>query len=450
MVVQNNCQKTKVLLIIEQCNPEWASVPLVGYNYFHEISQRADVTLVTHERNKSALENTDNKAKIIYITESDWIKKYYRFVEKITSTGRINWPLQHALTYPIYASFNHKVYRLFKQQVAENYYDIVHVLTPMMPRYPAKIVKSCKNVPFVLGPVNGGVPFPDGFQKIAKQEFANYNFLRAIGRRLIPGYIETYQKADKVLSGSSYTLKMLQDMFDLSDKNISLFHENGISKKFSIDNRAATNNNEKDKLKLLFVGRLVPYKGADMLLEAVAKLKPSVRQKICLNIVGDGSEKNNLEQRAEELNLKEIVNFIGWIEQEKTLEYYQKSNIFCFPSIREFGGAVVLEAMACGLPCIVVNNGGIGEYVTQKTGFKIEPISREYLIQELTNKIEDLVENKELLQQMSLNSIERAKEFEWGHKADKITAIYQTAIADKKRSLENSDNYSLNPIAQNI
>jgi glycosyltransferase involved in cell wall biosynthesis len=91
----------------------------------------------------------------------------------------------------------------------------------------------------------------------------------------------------------------------------------------------------------------------------------------------------------------------------------------------------VLEAMACGLPCIVVNNGGIGEYVTEQTGFKIEPISREYVIQELTNKIKYLVENKTLLQQMSIEAIERAKEFEWGYKAEQIVEIYQKLITYK-------------------
>jgi|GEM_PF-6667762 glycosyltransferase involved in cell wall biosynthesis len=49
--------------------------------------------------------------------------------------------------------------------------------------------------------------------------------------------------------------------------------------------------------------------------------------------------------------------------------------------------------MACGLPCIVANNCGIGEYVTEETGFKIEPNSREYLTQELTKKIKILVED---------------------------------------------------------
>jgi glycosyltransferase involved in cell wall biosynthesis len=421
--------KLKVLLIIEQCNPEWASVPLEGYNYYQEISRLVDVTLVTHERNRSALEKIAKQQKIIYISESNFTKQYYNFIEQITSQGRINWPLKHALTYPIYAEFDRKVYQQFKRLVRNQYYDIVHVLTPMMPRYPAKIIKVCQNTPFLLGPVNGGVPFPDGFQEVAKQESAGFNFLRAIGRNLIPGYVATYQKADRILAGSTYTLKMLQDLFQIPDTRISLFYENGILKEFLTKQREF--NDDRDKINLLFVGRLVPYKGADMLVESIAKLDENIKKQIYLNIVGDGSEKANLEARIKKLNLDSVVRLIGWVKQQETLAYYQQSDLFCFPSIREFGGAVVLEAMACGLPCLVVNNGGIGEYVTEQTGFKIEPISREYVIQELTNKIQHLVENRTFLQKMSVQAIERAKEFEWSYKAEQIVEIYQKLITYK-------------------
>jgi glycosyltransferase involved in cell wall biosynthesis len=142
-----------------------------------------------------------------------------------------------------------------------------------------------------------------------------------------------------------------------------------------------------------------------------------------------------LENRVKELNLGEIVSFAGWVNQQETLDYYRKADIFCFPSVREFGGAVVIEAMACGLPCIVANNGGIGEYVTEETGFKIEPNSREYLTQELTKKIKTLVEDDRLRESMSAKCIERAKEFEWDNKAIKIVEIYEKMLAEKARVL---------------
>lgn len=420
----------KVLMIAEQCNPDWASVPLVCYNFYREISQIVDVTLITHERNRQAFEQYQQHKQIFYIPESPTIKKYHSLIEKVTHKGVINWPLYNALAYPIYAEFNHQVYQLCHRDIRQGKYDVIHAITPMMPRYPVKLIKACGNTPLLLGPVNGGVPFPKGFEKTAKKEKVFWNFLRPFGRHLIPGYVETYKKADRILSGSTYTLNMLKELFVIPDHRIELLFENGITKDFL---SRASQRYENQKIELLFVGRLVPYKGADILIEAIAKLDPSIRNQISLTIIGDGSEREDLHRRVKTLNLTDSVKFTGWIKQQDTLEYYSRSDIFCFPSIREFGGAVVMEAMACGLPCIVVNNGGIGEYVTDETGFRLEPISREYLIQEMANKITLLVKDSELRKAMSVQAAQKAQDFEWSTKAKRIVEIYQELI-DCKRS----------------
>jgi glycosyltransferase involved in cell wall biosynthesis len=421
-------KKIKVLMVVEQCNPTFPSVPFVAYNLFKEIDRIVDVTLVTHERNRDAFETKTDHKKVIYISQGEFNTKYYNFVEGFATKGRINWPLYHTLTYPIYGEFDNKVYQQFKQSILNGDYDIVHALTPMMPRYPHKVVKACTKTPFLLGPVNGGLPFPSGFKETAKQESANLNFLRTLGRSLIPGYVETYKKADKILVGSAYTLQMLKEMFAIPNDKTELFYENGISKDFL---SRAKNASDGSKVKLLFVGRLVPYKCADVVIEAISHLDKEIQDKISLSIVGDGSERGNLEKQVQELNLGQTVSFVGWINQQQTLEYYSQSDIFCFPSIREFGGAVVLEAMACGLPCIVANNGGIAEYVTEETGFKIDPISREYLVQELTDKIKLLVKDEPLRKTMSIKAVERVQDFEWERKAQKIVGIYQELIEAK-------------------
>lgn len=419
----------KVLMIAEQCNPDWASVPLVCYNFYREISQIVDVTLVTHARNKKAFEQYPQHQQIFYISESPTIKKYHSLIEKITHKGVINWPLYNALAYPVYAEFNHQVYQLCQRDVRQGKYDVVHAITPMMPRYPVKLIRACRKTPLLLGPVNGGVPFPKGFEETAKKEKVFWNFLRPLGRHLIPGYVETYQKADRILSGSTYTLNMLKDLFAIADSRIELLFENGITKEFL---NHSNQGQENQKIELLFVGRLVPYKGADILIEAIARLQPSIQDRISLTIIGDGSEREALHQRVQALNLTNTVKFTGWIKQQDTLEYYRKSDIFCFPSIREFGGAVVMEAMACGLPCIVVNNGGIGEYVTDETGFRLEPLSREYLIQEMANKITRLIQDPDLRKAMSFQATQKAQEFEWSTKARRVVEIYQELIDCKK------------------
>ena len=425
-----NHKKLRVLLIIEQCSPEWASVPLVGYSFYKSISQLVDTTLVTHERNKSALEELGLDRNITYISERKFIKKYYKIAARLSKQkNKIIWPLYNTLTYPVYGDFNHLVYAKFKDSILKGNYDIVHAITPMMPRYPVKVVKVCKNTPFIIGPVNGGVPFPKSFQDVARQEFSYFNFLRSVGRFIIPGYQETYKKADYIFAGSTYTLNLIKRLFNLKDKQTELFYENGIDDSFV---RETITEKDKDKshINLLFVGRLVPYKGADILVEAVSKLDPSVQKKVDLTIVGDGSERSNLEQQVQKLNLEKQIIFTGWVAQQETLKYYRDSDIFCFPSIREFGGAVVLEAMANGLPCIVVNNGGIGEYVTEEAGFRINPDSREYVVQELKKCIEKLVEDQVLRQSMSFNALKRAKEFTWNAKAKRIIEVYYKVLAD--------------------
>ncbi|MDM8543407.1 glycosyltransferase family 4 protein [Desulfococcaceae bacterium HSG9] len=417
----------KVLFIIEQCNPEWASVPLVGYNFYRGIRKRADVTLVTHIRNKAALEKVRNGHRICYIEESHRIRRYYRLVSKLTTRGGVNWPLQHALSYPIYAEFNNRVFRKFKARVLNQEFDLVHALTPMLPRYPYKIINACKNTPFLLGPVNGGVPFPDGFKEVAKMEFAHFNFLR-IFTRMLPGYAKTYKTADRVLSGSTYTLNMLKNMFNLKADRIELFYENGIEKDFIQKPRQIA----KESLDLLFVGRLVPYKGADMVIEALGRLPDAVLKHIRLTIVGDGSERNALERQTLKLGLNDHIRFTGWIEQKETADFYKNSDLFCFPSVREFGGAVALEAMACGLPCIVADHAGIGEYVTSETGFKIKPESKEFVIQKLSEKIQILFNDDPLRLKMAKKAVERAMEFEWERKAEKMTELYDSIVTVKR------------------
>ena len=419
----------KVLMIAEHCNPDWVSVPLVAYNFYREISQIVDVTLVTHGRNREAFEKYSVHQEITYIDESPIAKKYHRLISNLIEKGRANWPLYLALSYPIYAEFNRNAYRLFSDRVKQGEFDVVHSITPMMPRYPVSMVRACRKTPFLLGPVNGGVPFPKGFQETARKEKAYWNFLKPLGRYLVPGYIETYKKADRILSGSTYTLNMVKELFSLEDGKIDLFFENGISKSFI---RQRPKQQLGSKVELLFVGRLVPYKGADLVIEAIGKLDPTIRSQLALTIVGDGSERGELENQVHALNLKETVKFAGWVKQKETYEYYSKADIFCFPSIREFGGAVVMEAMACGLPCIVVNNGGIAEYVNDETGFKIEPVNRAYVVDELARKIELMVTNKDLRESMSRKAIEYAHEFEWSAKARKIVEIYQELIAQRQ------------------
>ncbi|MGF1491489.1 MAG: glycosyltransferase family 4 protein, partial [Microcoleaceae cyanobacterium] len=355
MLSKEQAKKLKILMVVEQCNPDWVSVPLVGYKFYREVNQLAEVTLVTHARNRKAFANCPQHHPVIFIEESQLNILYHKLAVRIAAKGRkdlakgVNWPLYHLLAYPVYAEFNYKVYQRFKSEILSGHYDIVHALTPIMPRYPFKVCQLCKQTPFILGPVNGGIPFPAGFAEKAKQENSYLNFLRAVGRYLIPGYVATYKRADKVLSGSSYTLSLLKKLFRLPEQKMALFYENGIEAD-TLTTQPKSSKEGDEQINLLFVGRLVPYKCADVVIRAVNQLKASVKYRAQLTIVGDGSERETLKALVQSLGLDKQVQFTGFVPQATVSQYYGAADIFCFPSIREFGGAVVLEAMAHGLP----------------------------------------------------------------------------------------------------
>lgn len=424
----------KILLIIQECNPTWASVPLEGYYYYRELSRRVDVTLVTHRRNQVGLATVEDSRNIVFIDESWLMTYYFRAFYKALGCGTVNWALLRILDYPVYLNFNARVYRAMCQSVARGDYDLVHVFTPIVPRYPVKLVEACHRTPFVLGPVNGGLPYPPGFSDIARRESDHWNRLRG-GVRWLPGYTRTYRQADKVLAGSTHTLNELRAQLGLPSDRLDLFFENGVPEDFLAQTPKSAHA---DPIRLLFVGRLVPFKCADVALEAVHRLPVALRQRVVLTIVGDGSERDRLTELTQRLGLADRVTFTGWVSHAETRQFYQQADIFCFPSIREFGGAVVLEALAAGLPCIVVDHGGIGEYVIDDVGFRIAPHSREYLIENMTRRIQVLVEDEALRLAMSAAAIERAREFEWGHKADQLVAMYHQLVTQKSRSVVKS------------
>jgi glycosyltransferase involved in cell wall biosynthesis len=107
----------------------------------------------------------------------------------------------------------------------------------------------------------------------------------------------------------------------------------------------------------------------------------------------------------------------------------QQAHAMVFPSLREPGGAVVLEAMAVGLPVIATNWGGPADYMDSTCGILVEPASREGFVKGLTDAMLKLAQSPELRQSMGCAGRERVRQhFDWERKVDRILEIYQQTI----------------------
>jgi glycosyltransferase involved in cell wall biosynthesis len=186
-------------------------------------------------------------------------------------------------------------------------------------------------------------------------------------------------------------------------------------------------------LSVVFVGRLVPYKGADMLIEAAAPLLSA--GKMTIEIVGDGPQMGELRRLVDRLGVGGAMSFAGWIDQDGVARRLAAADLFGFPSIREFGGAVVLEAMAQGAVPIIVNYGGPAELATRETGYFVELGSRGEIVGRLRETLVGLVEKPEEIEGKRVAGQQRAREmFTWEAKARQVMGVYAQVIASAKQN----------------
>jgi len=124
---------------------------------------------------------------------------------------------------------------------------------------------------------------------------------------------------------------------------------------------------------VLYIGRLVPYKGLEYLIQAMTELN----EKYGLLIIGEGPKREELTRIAEKLKLKKRVIFLNHVSYEELPEYYSSADVFVLPSISraEAFGLVALEAMACGIPVITTELGTGTSYhnIHGKTGIVVPP-----------------------------------------------------------------------------
>ena len=270
-------------------------------------------------------------------------------------------------------------------------------------------------------PLNGGLPWPKQYPDLRKKEREWLVPVRNAYQKL-PYYRSSYRRLAAVIAGSRHTAT--ETPADFSGKKFYM-PENGIDpSRFRIADEWTAPNG---RFRFVAVGRLVPYKGFHLTLQAMAR--SAVLKNCDFTIIGDGPEKERLQEMAKQLGLEDRVTFAGWMPQEDLAAELRNSQAFVFPSLREFGGGVVLEAMASGLPSIIVNYGGPAELVTPETGFALPMQEEDALVNDLCGAMEAMAENHEMCRSMADAALERIRnEHVWSAKATIMEQLYKQVL----------------------
>jgi glycosyltransferase involved in cell wall biosynthesis len=415
----------KVLVVAANASERMGGEAILPLRYFMGLRRRgADVLLLTHARCREELRRTlaSEEGRIFYIEDHPLEICVYKVGLLFPHPLRevLFLPLVHAIT-------EYRLGRAARKLIVARDVDVVHQPLPVSPRAPSFLYNQPAAV--VVGPMNGNMDYPPAFRR----RYARGTRIVTSVSRIFSGVLNCFfpgkAEAACLLAANERTARSLRRM--LPRAKIEFLVENAVDLNAWARSIPAPT---KGMPKFLFVGRLVHWKAVDMLIDAFRHVGEPAE----LIIIGDGPDRLNLEEQARHVEMaQKKIRFLGFLDHSGIRREMAQAVALALPSLRESGGAVVLEAMASSLPVIAIKWGGPEDYVTSETGYLVEPLDREYVIKRIAQHIEYLARNPRVAREMGergRESIERG--FAWDASIQQVVEIYHEAMDrhSRKRS----------------
>ena len=408
----------KVVIVAANVSTRFGGEAILPWHYFRLLRKRGvEAWLVSHERTRLELISLlpHEADRMLFVPDraaQRWLNKMSKPLPQRIASLTTGWVIG------LYTSVMQR--KIVRDLVRTHGIDVVHEPIPVSPKQPSLLYGV--GAPVVMGPMNGGMNYPPGFRK---SEGLLQRWLVRAGRTAsdalnlaLPGK----RDAAVLLVANQRTREALPR--GVGGEIVELV-ENGVDLTVFRPTRVS-GNEPRVRPRFAFVGRLIDLKGVDMLLEATARALGE--QSLELHIVGDGPIRSQLETLTATLGLTEHVEFHGFIPQGQCATLVADCDALVLPSICECGGAVVLEAMAMGLPVIATKWGGPADYLDETSGILIEPTGRERFIADLAQAMVRLARSRELGHQLGkFGRLRVASEFDWKKKIDRILSVYARA-----------------------
>lgn len=294
--------------------------------------------------------------------------------------------------------------RILPRKLRSTDYDIIHYFFGLPTGFISLLPGRHRKIPYIVSLRGSDVPLYDMYNK--KLQIAH--FLLASATKQI------WKNAKRVVSVTE-SLKKTAQLF-MPEQNIEVI-PNGVNTEIFYPRK---NDSDKNSVfNLITVTRLIERKGVQHIFQAIAELNCD---DIRLLLVGSGEYEEVLKKMCKDLDIEDKVSFYGFCDRDKLPELYARSDVFILPSLAEAFGNVFAEAMACGLPIIGANEGGIPDLVRKDNGILVDPEN----IEEIKSAIISLKNDSSAREKMSEANIKKITDhYQWRNVAKKYLDIYE-------------------------
>jgi len=392
----------KILISAYSCEPNSGSEHEVGWSWIKALSKnnKNKITVITRKSNKKKiyLENTLCKKKNVNFWFYDLPDFFLKILKKKNKKN----------TYLYFYLWQLLVYFKFKSKINKIKYDFIHHVTFTSLRIPSFLFLCKSN--FFFGPVCGGEIIKNCLIKDFSLKAKIIEYLRLISNFYIkysPIMNLLFLKSKKIILTHEVNLSLVPKVFHKkvvivpSIFNDKIFFKNKIKKNYNI----------------YFAGRLLEWKGAHYLIKIFKKLYKA-NNKIKLEIFGDGPLKAKIIDQVKNEVFKNNIKLYGLLPQSKFLKKIKKSDLLIFPTLRDSGGYVILDALKNNINVLTTNAPGPMSIIKKnELGYiDIYKNTEEEIINKFTKKIIWYYKLKKKFIKIKLNNTVLASE--------KLTNIY--------------------------
>jgi len=281
-------------------------------------------------------------------------------------------------------------------------------------------------VPYIRGPGGGAHRTPKGFQEEYSFSGRMWEKARTVGQWIFrhePSYLIGHNRARAILVCNREAMEAIPKKWS---HKASFFSVNGIS---SDDLELAKNLEKTDsQFRVLSAGTLIRVKGFALAIKAFDEFSTRYPQS-SLTIIGSGPEAAKLHVLAKSMKSGSRIKLSPQVARNDLLSQMASHDVFLFPSLRDGGGAVVIEAMAAGKPVVCLDTGGPGMHITDDCGIKIAPHSVDYSKHELALALERLYLDADLRRKLGEAARKKAMDqYHWDRLGEQLMGVYQTAL----------------------